>query len=109
MANKSYKLSASIALKYAPLINRSSALHEQTPKLQFATLRESGFANVDLWSDGMIYLKHFVTDTRPLFRFVSNLLEFVREGKRGLLGYVESLSSCDSTTAFNFKKGKREI
>ena len=48
-------------------------------------------------------------DKRPCFRSVSQLLEYVGEGKNGLLGYVESLCSLDSTMLFKIDEGKREI
>lgn len=53
-----YKLSATLDAKYAPLINRSRMLDEQTPKLEFPILRDRGATIVDLWTDGSIYPHH---------------------------------------------------
>lgn len=109
MESKSYKLSATVASKYAPLISRGRGLHEQTHKSQFPTLREAGATHVDLWSDGLLYPHHPVLGKRPGFRSVSGLLEFVGEGKNGLLGYIESLCVQDRTTVFRIDEGKREV
>jgi predicted RNase H-like nuclease (RuvC/YqgF family) len=46
---------------------------------------------------------------RPSFRNVAELLEFVGEGKQGLLGYVESFSNPDSTLHFRLDEASREI
>jgi len=73
------------------LINCSRGLHEQTHKSQFPALREAGATHVDLWFDGSLYLHHPVLGKRPGFRSVNSLLEFIGEGKNGLLGYIESL------------------
>ena len=87
----SYKGSATIARKYALLINRSRMLHEQTPKSEFPRIRESGATNINLWIDGSIYPHHSSSKKRQSFRSVSDLLKFVGEDKKRLLGYVESL------------------
>jgi len=105
----SYKVSATIAGKYAPLINRSHMLHEQTMKSEFPRIRESSAINIDLWIDGSIYPHHLGSKKRPSFRSVSDLLEFVGEGKKGLLGYVESLSACnESNLKFRLDEAERE-
>ena len=72
----SYKVSATIVGKYAPLLNRSRMLHEQTPKYEFPRIRESGATNIDIWIDGSIYPHHLGSKKRPSFRSVSDLLEF---------------------------------
>lgn len=109
MANPSYKISATISAKYAPLISRSRVLHEQTPKSDFAQRRESGALNIDLWVDGSLYPHNPVDNKRPPFRSVSQLLEFVAEGKNGLLGYIERLCSRDSQIEFSLNEAQREI
>lgn len=104
-----YKVSATIAGKYAPIINRSRMLHEQMPKSEFPRIRESGATNIDVWIDGSIYPHHPGSKKRPSFRSVSDLLEFVGEGKKGLLGYVESLSACnESNLKFRIDEAERE-
>jgi hypothetical protein len=104
-----YKVSATIAGKYAPLINRSRMLHEQMPKSEFPRIRESGATNIDVWIDGSICPHHPGSKKRPSFRSVSDLLEFVGEGKKGLLGYVESLSACnESNLKFRIDEAERE-
>lgn len=105
----SYKVSATVGRKYAPLVNRSRMLHEQTPKSEFPRLRASGATNYDLWLDGSIYPCRRDTMRRPSFRNVAELLEFVGEGKQGLLGYVESFSNPDSTLHFRLDEASREI
>jgi hypothetical protein len=104
-----YKLSATVAKKYAPLINRSRMLHEQTPKVDFALYRERGASNIDLWCDGSIYPHHPVTNKRPNFRSVSDLLEFVGDGSCGLFGYIESLRDYDCTLQFHLQEAQREV
>jgi len=95
-----FKLSATIDKKYAPLIYRNRMLHEQTPKADFFLYRERGASNIDLWCDGSIYPHHPLTNKRPNFRSVSDLLQFVGDGNFGLLGYIESLKNSDSTLQF---------
>ena len=104
-----YKLSATVAKKYAPLINHSRMLHEQTPKADFALYRERGASNIDLWCDGSIYPHHPVTNKRPNFRYVSDLLEFVGDGSCGLFGYIESLRYYDCTLQFHLQEAQREV
>ena len=71
MANSGYKNSATINAKYAPLISRNRAIHDQTPKSNFAQKRESGASNIDLWVDGALY-PHDPIDSRcPYFQSVS--------------------------------------
>ncbi len=52
MASRGYKLSTTVDRKYAPLINRTLPIHEQTPKAQFGDRRDEGATNIDLWVDG---------------------------------------------------------
>lgn len=104
-----YKLSATLDAKYAPLINCSRMLDEQTPKLEFPILRDRGATIVDLWTDSSIYPHHPASNTRPRFRTVSELLEFVGDGKCGLLGYIESLCKSDSSMQYRLLEAEREI
>jgi len=90
MASHGYNLSATIGKKYAPLINRSLPIHEQTPKVQFGCTQDKGATNIDLWIHGRIYLHHPGSSAYSTFRTVSEFLEFTREEKNGLLEYVES-------------------
>ena len=84
-------------------------LHEQTPKADFALYRERGASNIDLWCDGSIYPHHPVTNKRPNFRSVSDLLEFVGDGSCGLFGYIESLRFSDCTLQFHLQEAQREV
>lgn len=68
-----YKVSATIARKYAPIINQSRLLHLQTPRSEFPALRERGATHIDVWLDGSIYPHHPDTLQRPKFRSVSEL------------------------------------
>lgn len=85
------------------------ALHEQTPKSDFAQRRKSGASNIDLWVDSSLYPHNPVDNRRPPFRLVSQLLELVAEGKNGLLGYIERLCSRDSQIKFSLNEAQREI
>ena len=109
MANSGYKISATINAMYAPLISRNRAIHDQTPKSNFAQKRESGASNIDLWVDGALYPHDPIDSRRPHFQSVSQLLEFVAEGKNGLLGYTERLRSRDSQFEFSLNEAQREI
>lgn len=102
-----YKISASLDRKYAPLINRSRMIHEQTSKAYFSVLRDRGETNVDLWTDGSIYPQHPISNKRPNFRSVSDLLQFVGDGRSGLLGYVESLCQTDASIQFRLQEAQR--
>ena len=104
-----YKISASLDRKYAPLINRSRMIHEQTSKAYFSVLRDRGETNVDLWTDGSIYPQHPISNKRPNFRSVSDLLQFVGDGRSGLLGYVESLCQTDASIQFRLQEAQREL
>jgi hypothetical protein len=104
-----YKINASLDKKYAPLINRSRMIHEQTSKAYFSVLRDRGETNVDLWTDGSIYPQHHVSNKRPNFRSVSDLLQFVGDGRSGLLGYVESLCQTDASIQFRLQEAQREL
>lgn len=55
IGKEGYKLSAILASKYAPIINHSRMLHEQTQESKFPALREVGATSVDLWIDRLIY------------------------------------------------------
>jgi hypothetical protein len=109
MASTGYKISATIAQKYAPLISRSRQIEMQTSKSEFPLRREAGGTNIDLWTDGSIYPQDPVTGKPPPFRSVSELLEYVGDGKRGLYSYVENLCSADATVQFNLSEALREI
>lgn len=109
MANQTYKISATIGSKYAPLISHSRVVHEQTPKSKFSQMREVGASNIDLWVDGSIYPHNPVDNKRPHFRSVSQLLEFVAEGNNGLLGYIERLCNRDSQIDYMLTEAQREI
>ena len=104
-----YKISASLDRKYAPLINRSRMIHEQTSKAYFSVLRDRGETNVDLWTDGSIYPQHPISNKQPNFRSVSDLLQFVGDGRSGLLGYVESLCQTDASIQFRLQEAHREL
>jgi len=80
-----YKVFATIAMKYALIINRSHLLHLHIPKSKFFVLRELGATYIDVWLDGLIYPHHPSTNKCPNFRNVNDLLEFIGEGKKGLL------------------------
>jgi len=93
MEKSTYKVSANVATKYTPIINQSCMLHLQTLKSDFPVLRERGATHINLWLDVLIYSHQPGTNKRPNFRNVSDLVEFVGEGKRGLLGYIKDLST----------------
>ena len=78
-------------------------------KSEFPRLRETGATNFDLWIDGSLYPGHPDSLKRPSFTNVSGLLEFVGNGKRGLLGYVESLSRTNSLIQHRLDEAGREI
>jgi hypothetical protein len=109
MASSGYKISATIAQKYAPLISRSRQIEMQTSKSEFPLRREAGGTNIDLWTDGSVYPQDLVTGKPLPFRSVSELLEYVGDGKRGLYNYVENLCSADATVRFNLSEALREI
>lgn len=103
-----YKLSTSVVAKYAPLINRSRPIHEQTPKSQFPAICEGGATNIDLWVNGSLYPVNPTDGRRPQFQSIAELLEFVGDGKSGLLGYTTSLCSTDQTIQFHLSEAQRE-
>lgn len=103
-----YKLNTSVAAKYAPLINRSHPIHEQTPKSQFPVIREGGATNIDLWCNGSFYPINPVDGRRPQFQNIAELLEFVGDGKSSLLGYTTSLCSADETLQFQLSEAQKE-
>ena len=109
MASSGYKISATIAQKYAPLISRSRQIEMQTSKSEFPLRREAGGTNIDLWTDGSIYPQDLVIGKPPPFRSMSVLLEYVGDGKRGLYSYVKKLCSADATVGFNLSEALREI
>lgn len=92
MEKSTYKVSTIVAVKYTPIVNRSRLLHLQTLKFEFLALREHGATHIDIWLDGLVYPGEPGTNKRLNFCNVSDLLEFVGEGKKGLLGYIKSLS-----------------
>ena len=46
---------------------------------------------------------------RPSFRLVSDLLQFVGDGRNGMLGYVQSLCQSDSTTQYHLQETEMEV
>ena len=93
MANQTYKISATIGSKYAPLISHRRVVHELTPKSKFSQMREVGASNIDLWVDGSIYPHNPVDNKRPHFRSVSQLLEFVAEERMVCLGILRGCAT----------------
>lgn len=67
MEGNGYKLFATIAQKYALLVNCSHALHDQTPKAQFPMHWSEGTTNIDLWVNGAIYPHHLDSCKRWIF------------------------------------------
>jgi len=109
MASSGYKISTTIAHKYAPLIIRNRQIKMQTSKSEFPLRREVGGSNIDLWTDGSIYPQDPLNVIPPPFRSVSELLEYVGDGKRGLYNYLENLCSTDATIRFKVNEALREI
>ena len=68
-----------------------------------------GGTNIDLWTDGSIYLQDLVTGKLLPFRYVIDLLKYVGDGKFGLYSYVENLCSTDAIVRFNLSEALREI
>lgn len=71
---------------------------DQTPRSDFPAKRSAGDTNIDLWTDGALYLENPITKKAPLFRDLRGLLCFVGDGANGLLGYANSLSSANEST-----------
>ena len=86
-----YKAQASIATKYAPLVQRGKFLHQQESKSTFAEKQKAGYTNIDLWCDGSIYPIDPRSRKRPKFNSLKGLLEFVGDGEDGLFGYLKSI------------------
>ena len=84
-------------------------LHEQCPKAEFLDLRTCGTTNIDLWTDGSIFPSHLESSKRPSFRLVSDLLQFVGDGRNGMLGYIQSLCQSDSTTQYHLQETEMEV
>ena len=87
-----YVPSVSLDCKYSPLIKRGRHVDEQCKKFEFASLRNSGSTNIDLWVDGGIYPTDPLTGVPPPFRNTKSCLEFVCHGECGLLGYTKRLA-----------------
>lgn len=112
MANPVYKISATLGGQYTPLIKRTRDCQVHMSKLELDALRASaaGASNIDLWVDGSLYPHNPLDlERRPRFKSVSELLEFTGEGKKGLLGYIESLCKVDKTIEFNLAETKKEV
>jgi len=75
---------------------RGRIIHEQIQKSKFSERREAGYTNLDLWLDGKVYPLDPITKKRPQFNDTKSLLEFVGDGKDGLLGYACNLQSASN-------------
>jgi hypothetical protein len=95
ISRKRYKFQATLQSKYAPLIKAGRMLEDQISKAEFPLCKVLGQTNLDLWTDGSIYLVNPVTGRRPGFRCLKGLLEFVGDGHSGLYGYSTRLASID--------------
>ena len=86
-----YHLHVDIQPEHQPLKKRNKIFllsHEHKEQR-----RNNGDCHLDLWTDGSIYPKDPFTNTPPPFFNITNLLYFIGDGRRGLLGYAQHLEA----------------
>jgi len=89
----SLKAQASIATKYAPIIQCRKFIHEQVSRSTFLQKWQVGDMDIDLWLDNSLYPHNPSTWKQPKLNPLKDLVEFVGDGENDSLEYVRLFQS----------------
>ena len=101
-----YHLHVDIRSDYQPLkLNKTFHLSQEQKEQR----RNNGERHLDLWTDGLLYLKDPFTNAPISFSNVTNLLHFTGNGRQGLLGYVQAKAKVAEQQRDFLQKENKEI
>ena len=86
-----YKPQVHLHACYALVHRRGTRKSEVPSNATFAARGAAGDNNIDLWTDGSIYLQDSATGIPSSFKNVKEFLEFACHGEQGLHGYTKRL------------------